>query len=325
MDDRRTGGQPEPWRCGGLRWAPEGPGWSWWQPGAPGGGGSPGGGARQGGRLVLGERVALAVPQGAERRCAGVWRAGRRLPCPQGELIAPEARREQCAGCAALDRTQSVAADTVPDDPRPYTVYLAWFAPGLTKIGITAAERGPRRLLEQGAVCFTRLGEGPLMSARRAESVLGAALGIPDRVHAPRKRAGRLRLPPREERLRELRAVHTAAHRVPGWRDTLRPAPCAPVDHAALFGLEPRPPRPTAEVTSLPPGCAIRGVLLAAAGGDLYLATGQGELLLDSRLAAGWPLIRPDPADSADPAGPAGRLPPTTAPPPSAPPPESLF
>src|SRR5206468_2447625 len=82
--------------------------------------------------LRLGGRVALAVPAGAARRCAGVVRAGRRTPCPAAAELPGAARREQCEPCAALDRSQSVAADTVPDDPRPYAVYLAWFAPGLT-------------------------------------------------------------------------------------------------------------------------------------------------------------------------------------------------
>ncbi|MEV6106357.1 DUF2797 domain-containing protein [Streptomyces sp. NPDC051940] len=295
------------WRCGGLRWSDGAPGWRWWHPR---------GGERKGGRLAVGDGVALAVPEGAVRRCAGVVRAGRRTPCPDARVLAAESHRDQCDACAALDRSQSVAADTVPDDPRPYSVYLAWFAPGLTKVGITAVERGSVRLLEQAAVCFTFLGRGPLMSARRAEAVLGAGLGIPDRVHSARKREGRLRLPGPDERVRELRAVYDAAARVPGWRDTLEPAGFAPVDHAAAFGLEPAPPRPAAQLTALAPGCAVTGVLRAAAGPDLYLATDRGELLVDSRLALAWPLTRP---------GPRSRPAPTTPVVTAQPAPEALF
>ncbi|MQY11703.1 hypothetical protein SRB5_18220 [Streptomyces sp. RB5] len=286
------------WRCGGLRWSQEAPRWRWWHPR---------GGERKGGRLALGDTVALAVPQGAVRGCAGVSRSGRRMPCPGEVVIPPEARRDQCEACAALDRSQSVAADTVPDDPRPYAVYLAWFAPGLTKVGITAAERGRRRLLEQAAVCFTFLGHGPLMSARRAEAALGAGLGIPDRVLSGRKRAARSSLPGKADRLRELRAVYDAAAGVRGWRDTLTPAPFEPVDHAAVFGLEPTAPRPGARITALTPGCAVTGELRAVAGGDLYLATPEGELLLDSRLANAWPLTRPGPHSHFPPTAPVAR------------------
>ncbi|WP_146058778.1 DUF2797 domain-containing protein, partial [Streptomyces sp. FM008] len=70
--------------------------------------------------------------------------------------------RAQCEGCARLDRARSVAADTMADDPRAYAVYLAWFGPGMVKVGITREDRGAARLLEQGAVAFAWLGRGPL-------------------------------------------------------------------------------------------------------------------------------------------------------------------
>ncbi|WP_419993200.1 DUF2797 domain-containing protein [Streptomyces boninensis] len=214
------------------------------------------------------------------------------MACPDAAGTPAAAVRDQCERCAALDRSQSVAADTVPDDPRPYAVYLAWFGTGLVKVGITAQERGPARLLEQAAVCFTFLGHGPLMSARRTEAVLGAALGIPERVRAPRKRAARVSLPPAREREAELRGRYEAALAVPGWQETLTPAPYEPVDHAALFGLEPRAPRPVARVTGLAAGAALVGEVRAVAGSDVYLSTAGGEVLLDAHLAAGWPLVR---------------------------------
>ncbi|CAO0827451.1 hypothetical protein SMICM17S_01872 [Streptomyces microflavus] len=93
-----------------------------------------------------------------------------------------------------------MAADTLLDDPRTYRVYLAWFGPGMVKVGITREERGAARLREQGAVAFTWLGRGPLMAARRTEEVLRAALGVPDRIPYARKRAVRGRLPGEQER-----------------------------------------------------------------------------------------------------------------------------
>ncbi|WP_093716276.1 DUF2797 domain-containing protein [Actinacidiphila alni] len=275
------------WRCTGLGWSDGRPGWTWWHP-VRGGRSSP---------LRLGGPVSLAVAADAVRTCAGVWRGGRYAACPYGAVLPPEARRDQCERCAALDRSYSVAADTKADDPRPYAVYLAWFGPGLLKVGITAAERGAARLLEQAAVCFTFLGEGPLMTARRTEAILGAALGVPDRVASQAKRAARHALPDAGARAAELRALHASVtDQLP---DTLRPRPCEIVDHAGLFGLAPTQlPPPVGQVSALPPGSALTGTLVAAAGPDLYVRTAEPDgpgrlLLLDTRLARGWPLHRP--------------------------------
>lgn len=275
------------WRCTGLGWRDGRPGWTWWHP-VHGARSSP---------LRLGGPLSLEVAADAVRTCSGVWRAGRGVPCPYRERLRPEALRDQCERCTALDRSYSVAADTRADDPRAYAVYLAWFGPGLHKVGITAAERGAARLLEQAAVCFTFLGEGPLMTARRTEAILGAALGVPDRVSAAAKRATRHTLPAAGERAAELRSLHASVTAL--LPDTLRPRPFQVVDHAALFGLDPAPPPlPAGRVTALPPGTVLHATLRAAAGGDLYLETpdpdGRGAgLLLDTRLARGWPLRRP--------------------------------
>jgi hypothetical protein len=191
----------------------------------------------------------------------------------------------------------SVAADTRPDDPHPYAVYLAYFGPGLHKVGITAVARGRLRLLEQAAVCFTILGEGPLMTTRRTEAVLGAALRIPDRVLDPAKRAARHHLPPLAQRTAEVRSLHAEVtalqDRLP---ESLRLRPFRLVDHTAMFGLVPAPEPPTAEVAALPAGCALTGTVRAIAGHDLHLDTPGGPFLFDTRLTTGWPLQRP-PAD----------------------------
>ncbi|MDX2644047.1 DUF2797 domain-containing protein [Streptomyces sp. PA03-1a] len=293
------------WRCTGLRWVSGGPAWTWWHP-------------RHGDRrspVRLGDPLALAVEPGAVRQCMGVWRSGRWTPCPQAAELPARARRDQCEQCAALDRSRSVAADTRLDDPRTFAVYLAWFGPGLGKVGITAAERGSARLLEQAAICFTFLGRGPLMAARRAESVLGTALGIPDRVATSAKRAARAALPPAPARVAGLRALHEAAAAVPDWRDTLTATGFQPVDHAVVFGLEPDAPQATAAVTGLAPGTALGGTVVAVAGGDVYLRTAGpagGVLLLDTHLVPGWPLT----ASAEDlPAPPTKALPQATEPP----------
>jgi hypothetical protein len=280
------------WLCAGLSWSETGPGWRWLHP-------------RHGGRrspLALGGPVALSPAPGTARRCVGVWRSGRWTPCPAAAPVPAAGTRGQCPACAALDRTYSVAADTATDDPRPYRVYLAWFGPGRCKVGITGEHRGAARLLGQGAVCFTFLARGPLGGARRAEAVLGAALGLPDRVSGAAKRAARTALPPPETRTAELRARYDAALGVPEWRDTLTALPFALVDQTAAFGLSPGDPPPTREVTALLPGTVLRGTVAAVAGADLHVrVAGHADadaphaetVLLDTRLTAGWTFTTP--------------------------------
>ncbi|MGY5136420.1 DUF2797 domain-containing protein [Streptomyces nigrescens] len=269
--------------------------------------------------LPAGKRLAFAA-QG-ERLCLGVWRAGRWIVCPYGAVLDGASAKDQCARCAQLDRSRSVAADTMADDPRPYGVYLAYFGPGLLKVGITAAERGPARLVEQGAVAYAWLGRGPLMAARRAEALLGSALSVPDRFAKAAKRAARGALPPVPERAAELAQLHCAARKLPGWPETLEPVEFACADHTELFGLD-RIPGEVAELGGMTPGAEIVGEVLTGVGADVYLrlagvgaevgvggkagaGTGAGErergagaaggvagavAVMDARLLSGWVL-----------------------------------
>lgn len=283
------------WWCTGVRWQDGRPGWGWRGP-------------RGEGRvspLAVGGPLEFAVPSGAGRRCGGVVRGGTWTACPYGAALAPQVRGGQCPACAALDRSSSVAADTRADDPRPYRVYLAYFGPGRHKVGITAAGRGSVRLLEQAALCFTFLGEGPLMTARRTEAVLGSALRIPDRVPGTAKRAPRFRLPPAPERAAELRRRYEeVTARRDLLPDSLRRLPFRAVDHVALFGLEDPGPPPSAEVTALTPGTGLTGTVTAVAGHDVYLTAAGTRLLLDARLAMGLPLTREPGAPSPAPTTP---------------------
>nr|WP_251076100.1 DUF2797 domain-containing protein [Streptomyces sp. ISL-12] len=210
------------WRCTGLRWSAQGPVLGW-----------------DGGRrtaLTWGKRVAFKVAEGegGGRTCGGA----RGNACPLGAAVPGRSTGGRCEECARLDRAHSVAADTVADDPRPYRVYLAWFGPGLVKVGITAQERGPARLLEQGAVCFSWLGSGPLMAARRSEELLRTALRVPDRIPYAHKRAVRAVLPGTEaERAAEIEELHGRAVGLGGWPESLTPEPFRAVDHVRVFGL----------------------------------------------------------------------------------------
>ncbi|WP_217142245.1 DUF2797 domain-containing protein [Streptomyces sp. AC627_RSS907] len=264
------------WKCSGLRWAADGPVLTWV------------GGRRS--ALTRGKRVAFGVAEGGARTCVGA--RGHR--CPVGAVVPGRSTGARCEECARLDRAHSVAADTIADDPRPYRVYLAWFGPGLVKVGITADERGSARLLEQGAVCFSWLGRGPLMAARRTEELLRAALGVPDRIPYAHKRAVRAGLPRSEaERAAEIAELHAQAVGLGGWPESLTPEPFRGVDHARVFGLGQPDGGPAAvgEVVELVAGGAIGGELVAVAGPDLHLATGRGVVVLDTRLMTGWELV----------------------------------
>ncbi|MCX5391999.1 DUF2797 domain-containing protein [Streptomyces sp. NBC_00094] len=258
------------WRCRGLGWAGGVPGLRW-----------------RGGRvsaLVYGQELGFRAV--GVRRCPGA----RGNACPLEAVVSGRATGGRCGECARLDRAHSVAADTLLDDPQPYRVYLAWFGPGMTKVGITAEARGEARLLEQGAVAFSWLGRGPLMAARRTEEVLRQALGVPDRIAYERKRAVRHALPPVEERAREVEELHRRAREVGGWTETLEPLEFAPRDHVGAFRLDGLPPL-DGTVTELVDGGVVTGRLLAAAGPDLHLLDPGGRCLaLDTRLMGGWAL-----------------------------------
>ncbi|MCM2391371.1 DUF2797 domain-containing protein [Streptomyces sp. CWNU-1] len=222
------------------------------------------------------------------RRCVGA----RGNPCPSRIEVAAHLTAARCAECGRLERAHSVAADTLADDPRTYRVYLAWFGPGLVKVGITGEERGSARLLEQGAVVFSWLGRGPLMAARRAEELLRGALGVPDRIPYAAKRAVLATLPTNaRERAAEVEELHRRATELGRWTETLEPLGCEIVDHTAVFGLGGLP-APTGFVRGLIDGGAVAGTLIAVAGPDLHLRTaGDGLVVLDTRLMTGWSLI----------------------------------
>ena len=272
------------WQCTGLRWPDDAPPVLGWR--------QTDGAGRPERTSVLSYGTELGFRAGAERHCVGA----RGNPCPLGAVVPVRSTGARCTECARLDRAHSVAADTMADDPRTYRVYLAWFGPGMLKVGITAEERGAARLREQGAVVFTWLGRGPLMAARRTEELLRSALGVPDRIPYARKRAVRGELPGAAERAAEVGKLYAAAVRLEGagWPESLERLPFGAVDHGAVFGLD--GPSAAAHVVScLTADGVVAGRLVAAAGPDLHLLTAaHGVVVLDTRLITGWPLTAAD-------------------------------
>ncbi|WEH43738.1 DUF2797 domain-containing protein [Streptomyces sp. AM 2-1-1] len=268
------------WRCTGLRWPGDAPELGWRS-----------GPDRRASVLAYGSGLGFRAVGG--RTCIGA----RENDCPLGATVPGRGTGARCPECARLDRAHSVAADTVADDPRTYRVYLAWFGPGMVKVGITAEERGAARLREQGAVVFSWLGRGPLMAARRTEEVLRAALGVPDRIPYARKRAVRGVLPEAGERGAELADLYgrAAALEGRGWPESLERLPYGAVDHAGPFGLgNLEAGGAVAAVRELVAGGVVTGRLVAAAGPDLHLVTGDSGavVVLDTRLMTGWELVR---------------------------------
>ncbi len=250
---------------------------------------------------VLAYGTGLGFRAVGERHCVGA----RGNVCPLGAVVPGRSTGGRCAECARLDRAHSVAADTMADDPRTYRVYLAWFGPGMVKVGITGEERGAARLREQGAVAFSWLGRGPLMAARRTEEVLRAALGVPDRIPYARKRAVRGQLPGPEERAGAVAELYARAAALEGrgWPESLERLPLEVIDQVGVFGLDRAPdpdpgrsvregaPAPVRAVRELVDGGVVAGRLVAAAGPDLHLAVADGGVVvLDTRLITGWDL-----------------------------------
>lgn len=265
------------WQCTGLRWPDErgGPVLGWRR-----------------GTQVRGSALAYGTELGFRasgvRTCVGA----RSNACPMAAPVPERSTGARCAECARLDRAHSVAADTIPDDPRPYRVYLAWFGTGMVKVGITAEERGAARLREQGAVVFSWLGRGPLMAARRTEEVLRAALGVPDRISYARKRAVRGDLPGPAVRAAEVAELYGRAAALDGRGrpEALERLPFEAVDHAGIFAIG-GPGGSVRAVTGLVDGGVVAGRLVAAAGPDLHLdAGGDGVVVVDTRLMTGWAL-----------------------------------
>lgn len=268
------------WRCTGVAWPGGGPELGWSR-------------GRERRVSVLAYGSGLGFRALGERHCVGA----RGNECPLKALVPARSTGARCPECARLDRAHSVAADTMVDDPRPYRVYLAWFGPGLVKVGITREERGGARLREQGAVAYTWLGRGPLMAARRTEEVVRAALGVPDRIPYARKRAVRGQLPGERQRFGEVAELYGRAVGLQGrgWPESLEPVPLEVVDHAAMFGLH-RSAGATRAVRELVDGGVVAGRLVAAAGPDLHLAVDEGGVVvLDTRLITGWELAAVDP------------------------------
>lgn len=249
--------------------------------------------------LRLGEAVGWRVH--GPRRCTGVWlpEIGERRPCPNLNTVPATTATSQCAACAAADPGRAVARNFAVDDPRPFAIYLAWFGPGLVKIGLTAVERDTDRLAEQGALAFTWLARGPFRTARRLEHHAASIGAAQERIPRSRRLPAWWRPPPITRASHdELAAVHHDLTTDVSWPSGLDPAPFGIHDLTGLFGLGGHLPPSSGEVTGLADGAVLAGRLHVLAGHDALLDTPDGHLAVDLRLLSGWAITPTDePAD----------------------------
>ncbi|MGH3830109.1 MAG: DUF2797 domain-containing protein [Pseudonocardiaceae bacterium] len=235
--------------------------------------------------------AAVGYQLGERRCCIGVWmaRQRRRRPCPFAHPIPTSATRAQCDPCTASDPARMFARNAAVDDGREYALYLAWFGPGLTKVGLTATERGTDRLAEQGALAFTWLARGRLPAVRAGEQRISASGLAPERRQRRAKLAAWWNLPDQSQRQGELRAAFQQIADTVPWPLGLSRETCATVDLVTLFGLDAFPDS-CQEITALVSGAVLSGTVRCAVGRDLLLDTPGGPLLADTRLLAGWPV-----------------------------------
>lgn len=122
----------------------------------------------------------------AARFCTG-WHdlaTSESFPCPDAATL--PAQFSQCRHCQnktgfnpAFYNTQNVSPQQQARNATPHLLYLAHFAPGVVKAGISWAERGIRRLLDQGARSALIIKTYPTATvARQYEAKIASLPGI---------------------------------------------------------------------------------------------------------------------------------------------------
>ena len=134
---------------------------------------------------VLGQELSLAFDFSAkyctgwvdfENHCSQV--------CPDGATV--DGKYENCLKCRnrtgfnpAFYHANSVSTRQEKINQQPHFVYLAHFAPGVIKVGISQEKRGIRRLLEQGARLALKLETfSSALIARQYEAKIARLDGI---------------------------------------------------------------------------------------------------------------------------------------------------
>ena len=113
--------------------------------------------------------------------------------CPDSATV--DGKYENCLKCRdrtgfnpAFYNADSVSAQQEKINQNPHFVYLAYFAPGVIKVGISQEERGIRRLLEQGARLALKLETfASALIARQYEAQIADLDGIAETMPIHKK------------------------------------------------------------------------------------------------------------------------------------------
>lgn len=127
--------------------------------------------------------------------CTG-WRditTGERHPCPDAHTL--EGAYEQCQTCQnrtgfnpAFYHATNVSTQQEERNAKPHILYLAHFGAGITKVGISYADRKNSRLLEQGARSAIILETFPTAHiARQYEEKIARLPGIAETIQLRKK------------------------------------------------------------------------------------------------------------------------------------------
>lgn len=132
-----------------------------------------------------------------QRHCTG-WHdlaTSQSYACPDATTL--PAQFDHCRHCQnktgfnpAFYNASSVSPQQQARNAQPHFLYLAHFAPGVVKVGISWAERGLRRLLDQGARSCLIIKTYPTATvARQYEAKTAALPGIAETLQAKKKHA----------------------------------------------------------------------------------------------------------------------------------------
>ncbi|XMT17405.1 DUF2797 domain-containing protein [Candidatus Saccharibacteria bacterium oral taxon 488] len=143
---------------------------------------------------VLGQELSLAFDFSA-KYCTGWVDFDNHCSqvCPDSATV--DGKYENCLKCRnktgfnpAFYYADSVSAQQEKINQQPHFVYLAYFAPGVIKVGISQEKRGIRRLLEQGARLALKLETfASALIARQYEAKIASLSGIMETVAASKK------------------------------------------------------------------------------------------------------------------------------------------
>lgn len=146
--------------------------------------------------FILNHQILNLTFDKGQRFCIG-WvdfENGSAHSCPENSLVDP--KYDTCSACRrrtgfnpAFYNAESVSAVQQKINAQPHILYLAYFAPGIIKVGISWEKRGIKRLLEQGARAAIILDTfSSALIARQYEAKIATLDGFIEHLPSRRKR-----------------------------------------------------------------------------------------------------------------------------------------